>query len=145
MKVKLIHLNTFEVKTEKEMILLGYRFSKKLKPDDIIILEGPIGAGKTTFIKGVAKGLGCKEMVISSSFNLMREYKGKNVNLLHYDFYRINGNYDINEIVENINGNNIIAIEWPYKIENYIEFKPYIVRIDFTLKSEVRKMEIFKI
>lgn len=68
---------------------LGVQLSKQLKPGDVVVLTGEIGSGKTTFVKGMAQGLGVKDSAVSSpSFVLVREYAGK-IPLYHADLFRL--------------------------------------------------------
>ena len=66
---------------------LGKNFSKELKPGDVIGLNGNLGSGKTTFIKGILEGLNYKDNVTSPTFTLINEYDA-NYKVLHVDFYR---------------------------------------------------------
>ena len=68
---------------------LAGRFAQVLKGGVIIFLRGPIGAGKTVFVKGVAAALGLKSSPVSASFSLMKEYKNKHVKLFHIDLFRL--------------------------------------------------------
>ncbi len=96
-----------------------------MKSGTIIAMSGGLGAGKTTFIQGLAEGLGVKTKIISPTFILMRTYKrdGK-PNFYHVDVYRLEG--DVKKEVENLGlfdvwrGNNIIAIEWAEKIKELL-------------------------
>ena len=94
--------------------------AKSIKPGTVIALIGNLGAGKTTFAKGFAKGLGFSDHVISPTFKLISEYVG-NVNLYHIDCYRIDTSFDFLNIggehyLNPIDG--ITLIEWPERINN---------------------------
>ena len=94
--------------------------AKKIKTGTVIALIGNLGAGKTTFAKGFAKGLGFSDHVISPTFKLISEYVG-NVNLYHIDCYRIDTSFDFLNIggeyyLNPIDG--ITLIEWPERINN---------------------------
>ena len=136
-------LSIFNSGSTSDTLGFAEDFSKRLKAGDLILLVGEIGSGKTTFLNGVLKGLGSKRRILSSSFVLMSVYKAKRFNLIHFDFYRIKGRYDFLEIVEYLSGNNVVAIEWPYNIEPYIRFHPYVVRIYF-IDENSRKIEVVK-
>ncbi|MCX7905629.1 MAG: tRNA (adenosine(37)-N6)-threonylcarbamoyltransferase complex ATPase subunit type 1 TsaE [Elusimicrobiales bacterium] len=146
MKKKILrHLNTFRSLSKDDTLNFASNFSKTLNKGDLVLLEGEIGVGKTTFVNGIIKGLGSNELVISSSFVLISTYKTSKFNLVHCDFYRVCGIYDFNEIIEYLDGNNVVMIEWPYKIEKYISFSPYVVRIYFNnLNISARKIEVLK-
>ncbi len=107
-------MNELYLKDELATLNFGKEISKKLKGNEILLLEGPLGSGKTTFVKGVGIGLGIDDKIIRSpSFLIMHNY-GK---LLHIDFYRIRNNpvedFESLGIFEAINLRVIKAIEWP--------------------------------
>lgn len=143
MKIKELKLlNTFKSFDTKQTIDFAYKFSKKLNGGDMILLVGDYGVGKTTFLNGILKYLGSKERVISSSFIKISFYHAKKLNLVHCDFYRTCGD-DIAEIIEYINDENIIAIEWPPNIENFLRFHPYVIKINI-INEEQRLIEVYK-
>lgn len=73
-------------KSEEETLRAGEAYAKGLRAGDVVLLEGDMGAGKTAFAKGVAKGLGIEETVLSPTYAYMHDYDGR---LFHYDCYRI--------------------------------------------------------
>ena len=75
-------------KNEEELINLGERLGTLLQKNDVLILSGELGAGKTTFTKGLAKGLGIRQMIKSPTYTIVREYEGR-LPLYHLDVYRI--------------------------------------------------------
>ena len=108
-------MEKFEYISENEnsTIKLGEKFSSQLKYGDIIGFNGDLGSGKTTFIKGILKGLNYKEIVTSPTFTLINEYDAK-YKVLHIDFYRETNierwnNMGFHDI---INDDAIIIIEW---------------------------------
>ena len=80
-------------KNEEELINLGERLGTLLQKNDVLILSGELGAGKTTFTKGLAKGLGIRQMIKSPTYTIVREYEGR-LPLYHLDVYRIEGDAD---------------------------------------------------
>ena len=101
------------VKTPEECMDIGEKISPKLKPGDILSLEGELGAGKTTFVKGILKGLNYKHDVTSPTFTLINEYEA-DVKVIHIDFYRENDTkrWEIIGLNEYLYSNNIIILEW---------------------------------
>lgn len=100
---------------EAEMKAFGKQFANLVKGGDIIELIGDLGSGKTTFVKGLADGLGIKENVQSPSFTLSQQYEtNKQAILVHYDFYRLNDPGILrHEIQDNVgNPEFITVIEW---------------------------------
>ena len=73
----------------KETLKLGEKLSKKLKPQSIVLLQGPIGAGKTSFVQGIAKGLSISEDITSPTFALSHHYNSGKIPLIHLDLYRL--------------------------------------------------------
>lgn len=103
------------------MLDFGKNFAKSLK-SHVIELIGDVGAGKTTFTRGLAEGLGIKESITSPSFTISKSYplpnhKGR---LIHYDFYRLpDPGLMLDDLRENLeNPDNVIVIEWGKSIEN---------------------------
>ncbi|MDD2731060.1 MAG: tRNA (adenosine(37)-N6)-threonylcarbamoyltransferase complex ATPase subunit type 1 TsaE [Candidatus Portnoybacteria bacterium] len=85
----------------------------------VLAMEGELGAGKTTFVQGLAKALGIKEKVLSPTFVIMRRFK----NLYHIDCYRLSGGKDLKELgFEEIikNPKKIVVIEWAERVKNVL-------------------------
>lgn len=106
-------------KTAQETRNYGKKLAEKIKNGGVVCLYGNLGAGKTTLVQGIAKGLGIKQKITSPTFVIMRQYS----NLYHLDLYRLNSFEEIKILgVEEIwqNKNNILIIEWPEKIEKIL-------------------------
>ena len=100
--------------------LLGKELSFSFKPGDVVLLRGDLGAGKTTFVSGVAMGLCPGEEVVSPTFNIMKCYPKGRIPLYHIDAYRLEGqNIEIG-LDEYIEGDGVCLIEWPVFIEKLI-------------------------
>ena len=80
---------TVKVSTPEETMTIGQQIAPLLAPKDIILLDGDLGAGKTTFTKGLAAGLGIKRNVKSPTFTIIREYQDGRIPLYHMDVYRL--------------------------------------------------------
>ncbi len=109
----------FVSKSERETLELGKKLAASLKCGDVIALCGGLGAGKTVFAKGIAKGLGVDEEVTSPTFMLLRQYKGR-LPLCHFDLYRIEDEQELEYIgfYEFIGGDNVCIIEWAQNAGN---------------------------
>ncbi len=102
-----------KIKSEEELIKLAFDFSSFLKGNEIIFLKGELGAGKTTFVKGVAKYLNIKEHITSPTFNIIKEYDNK---LCHVDAYRVfKEDIGLDYYIDN---NYLIFIEWSENLDN---------------------------
>ncbi|HIE09932.1 MAG TPA: tRNA (adenosine(37)-N6)-threonylcarbamoyltransferase complex ATPase subunit type 1 TsaE [Armatimonadetes bacterium] len=105
---------TVVTRSEEETKALGRALGRLLRPGDLVALIGELGTGKTVFVKGLAEGLGVEGEVISSSFVLMRRYKGKGTALLHIDLYRLSAaEVDDLALEEALSrGDAVVAVEW---------------------------------
>lgn len=96
---------------------LGSIFVKSLKPGTAVCLTGELGAGKTTFIKGMAEGMGIRDKIKSPTFIIVREYPQKN--FYHFDLYRINKRQFLNlDMNRYFTENSICVLEWAEKIKS---------------------------
>lgn len=107
---------TVTIPSQEELIALGRWWGEGLTGNEILALRGPLGAGKTTFVKGLALGLEIEENIISPTFVLVREYKGKH-NLFHFDWYRMDSSKDVVDLgfYDYLDKPGIKVIEWPEK------------------------------
>ena len=109
-----------------ETLDLGEKFSKKLNPQSIVLLKGPIGAGKTSFVQGIAKGLYIPEDITSPTFALSHHYNSGKTPQIHLDLYRLENTSSAKEVFfseeeEALQNKAILVIEWPELIESLIE------------------------
>ena len=108
-------------------------FSKSLNGTEIIAMYGDLGAGKTSFTRGLAKGLDVEDNVTSPTFAIVNEYTGS-VPLYHFDMYRIESWNDLYSIgFFDYIGNGVIVIEWSENIEGALDddvIKVYIEKTD---------------
>ena len=117
-------------KSKEETMKLGEKLAQGLFLKAVITLSGDLGAGKTTLVAGVAKGLKIEEIVTSPTFNILKCYFHKPLSLFHIDAYRLDGvNKDIG-LEEFIDGDGVTMIEWPNYIEEMIplDFLEVIIR-----------------
>ena len=105
------------------MLDFGTDFAKSLN-NQVIELLGDVGAGKTTFTRGLAQGLGIKEPITSPSFTISKSYALPNSNgrLIHYDFYRLpDPGLMLDDLQENLdNPENVIIVEWGESVANIL-------------------------
>lgn len=110
-------------KSVEETIEIGAKFAKGLKKGDCVALIGDLGAGKTVFTKGIARGLGVKNAryVNSPTFVIIKEYEGR-LPLYHFDLYRLDGHsgFDDMNYEEYFYGDGIAVIEWADKISGLL-------------------------
>ena len=134
-------------KSAEETQRIAEDFSKTLKSGDILMLIGELGAGKTCFVQGLAHGLGVSEKtyVRSPSFALINEYKGKSLDLYHFDFYRLENPSDLDTIGvdEYLFGNGVCAIEWADRFPEAFPDNSYEINFQI-LDDETRELEFTK-
>lgn len=113
---------------------MGFSIGRKLKAGDIVTLEGDLGAGKTTLVKGIARALDIHEEITSPSFTLISEYTGM-LPLYHMDLYRIQDEEEFYNlgIEELLYAKGISIIEWGAKADFLPENR---IRIDITIGSD---------
>ncbi|MBI2912312.1 MAG: tRNA (adenosine(37)-N6)-threonylcarbamoyltransferase complex ATPase subunit type 1 TsaE [Chloroflexi bacterium] len=113
---------------------LGRRLGRLLRPGDVVLLSGELGAGKTVFVQGVARGLGYEGAVSSKSFILLGEYPGRTV-LYHADLYRLEAPEQAEELaLDEICGDGALVVEWPERAPGI--FPPDHLSIAFEATGE---------
>jgi len=129
-------MTIIKTRSSRETHSAAKLFAKKIKPGSVILLEGDLGCGKTTFVKGFAEGLGIKssEHVTSPTFVIMRLYKGK-IPIYHFDLYRLESNAELEAIgfEEFINDTHAVScVEWPEKAGGLIPGDAFRVQLKIT-------------
>ena len=121
---------TFTTHSAEETILLGTKIGRKLKPGDIIAMQGTLAAGKTTITKGIALALGIDDTITSPTFCLISEYYGK-MPLYHMDVYRLDGIEDFVNLGTDdmLYGDGVSIIEWSEKIMSELPKRTIVLKI----------------
>lgn len=129
------------ITSSERMIELGYQIGKKLLPNSIITLTGDLGAGKTTFTKGIGKALNVTDVINSPTFTIMKIHRGR-LNLYHMDVYRLNGVGSDFDLEEYFDYGGVCVIEWAEIIQSIIPEE----HIQITIKNideSSRLVELF--
>ena len=134
------------LKNLEETILFAQNFSLGLKAKSKILLTGQIGAGKTSFVKGIALGLQIKENITSPTFALSHHYNSGKIPLIHMDLYRLDNTLSAKELFleeeEELEQNNgIMVIEWPEKIISIVD-KYWLIEINY-LNDSGRILKVY--
>lgn len=144
-------MKVINTKNDIETINLGEKLGKLIfNEKTIILLEGNLASGKTTFTKGIAKGLGINEIVKSPTFTIMKEYQINNdKTLYHLDLYRLTEmglDFDLEEYI--YNENSIVVIEWPNQVKELLPEEFISIKInginnerEFLIKGFGKKYE----
>jgi tRNA threonylcarbamoyladenosine biosynthesis protein TsaE len=126
------------VETEEEMRLLGGELGKRWRAGDVVFLSGPLGAGKTTLVRGLMESLGVTEAVRSPTFNLLQTFD-TNPPVLHADLYRVKGYEGIG--IEDYLDTHLCLIEWPDRAEGLVPIDT-AWRVEIAFDPEGRLVEI---
>ena len=102
---------------------IGAALGKILPAGTVIAYRGDLGAGKTAFTRGLAKGLGCTDLVTSPTYTIVNEYLGGRLPLFHFDMYRLRSSDDLFDIGwdDYLDRNGICAVEWSENVDDAME------------------------
>lgn len=102
----------------EETIAFAEKVGRLLRGGDVVAYRGGLGAGKTTFTRGLLLGMGLGDDVTSPTFALVNEYRGEKISLIHFDMYRINGGADLETtgFYDYMDEDTVIAVEWSENI-----------------------------
>ncbi|WP_137792227.1 tRNA (adenosine(37)-N6)-threonylcarbamoyltransferase complex ATPase subunit type 1 TsaE [Bacillus sp. E(2018)] len=109
----------YETKSAEETMSFAEKLGSILQKGDVLTLAGDLGAGKTTFTKGLAKGLGVTRTVNSPTFTIIKEYSGR-LPLYHMDVYRLEDSDEDLGFDEYFSGEGVCVVEWAVFIEDYL-------------------------
>jgi tRNA threonylcarbamoyladenosine biosynthesis protein TsaE len=110
-----------QAETADDTRAIGEAFAEMLRPRDAVILAGELGAGKTTLVQGIARGLGVTDQVVSPTFTLVREYHGR-LEVAHVDIYRLERIQDVMDLgLEDLGGGEaVLLVEWGDAVEEIL-------------------------
>lgn len=122
---------TLELANEAETIAAGRRFSEKLESGMVVYLHGDLGAGKTTFVRGVLQGLGYAGVVKSPTYTLVEPYNVSRFQLYHFDLYRFNDEEEwyAAGFNEYLNPNSVCLLEWPERAKSILPKADFDVQL----------------
>ena len=132
----------FLTNSPAETEAIGAALGKIIKPGTVIAYRGDLGAGKTAFTRGLARGLGSSEMVTSPTYTIVNEYLGGRMPLFHFDMYRLASSDDLWDIgwEDYLDRNGVCAVEWSENVEDAME-DPIVITIH-KLGEESRRIRL---
>jgi len=132
------HIINFRSYNPEETRRLGMRLGKELKRGDVICLQGDLGAGKTTFVQGIAFGWGSKDSVSSPTFIIVNEYRRDDeIKLFHMDAYRLDSAHEAEEIdLDSMLADGALIVEWPERMDGLIPMERLWIHIDHIAEEE---------
>lgn len=115
-----------ETSSPQQTMLVGEKLAKTVQRSVVFTLKGDLGAGKTHFVKGFVKGLGCSALVTSPTFTLLNVYEGGEFTVYHFDMYRLTSLEEAQELgfdeyfdLNSLDG--VVFVEWPENVEGLIK------------------------
>ena len=134
----------YTTNSREETEKLAKEFAATLIGGDVVLLHGDLGAGKTHFAKGLARGLGVKDVVTSPTFALHNSYNGTNLVFNHFDFYRVENAEEVEMLGLHeffFDKSGVCAVEWSENVRELLPQKTISVNIE-TLSENARKITI---
>ena len=121
---------------------IGAALGKIIQPGTVIAYRGDLGAGKTAFTRGLARGLGCTDLVTSPTYTIVNEYLGGRIPLFHFDMYRLRSSDDLWDIgwEDYLDRNGVCAVEWSENVDDALE-DPMNITIE-KLGEDTRRITI---
>ena len=132
----------FLTNSPRETETVGETLAKVLQPGAVIAYRGDLGAGKTAFTRGLARGLGYAEPVTSPTYTIVNEYLGGKLPLFHFDMYRLRSSEDLWDIgwEDYLERGGVCAVEWSENVADALE-DPILITIE-KLGEETRRITI---
>ncbi|MBO5021942.1 MAG: tRNA (adenosine(37)-N6)-threonylcarbamoyltransferase complex ATPase subunit type 1 TsaE [Clostridia bacterium] len=133
-------------KDESQTMLIGEKIAGTIEKGSVITLVGDLGAGKTHFVKGFAKGMNCTNLVTSPTFTLLNVYDNGKMPIYHFDMYRLSSleeaeELGFNEYFDLSTLDGVSIVEWPQQVEGLINVTHYQVEIQKIDESQ-RKITV---
>lgn len=124
-------MQTYISRSEAETEAIGEKFASGLAGGTVVAMYGDLGAGKTAFVRGMARGMGLSCRVSSPTFTIVNEYEGER-ELIHFDMYRLDSSDELFEIgwEDYLGRGAVCAVEWSEKVEDAFYGDETIVRIE---------------
>ena len=121
----------FVTNSPEETEAVGEKLAQTLLPGTVIAYEGDLGAGKTAFTRGLARGLGIIDCVTSPTYTIVQEYLGGRMPLFHFDMYRLGSSDELFDIgwEDYLERGGVCAVEWSENVRDALE-SPITVRIE---------------
>lgn len=136
------------IESDREMIELGKKLALNFQAGDLVVLDGVVGAGKTTLTKGIAVGLGIAEVITSPTFVISRVYSSTfaKPDLVHVDAYRLGAITELDSLdLESSLDDSVTVVEWGAGLVEGLTAENWLIKIarDVITESEIREVEIF--
>jgi tRNA threonylcarbamoyladenosine biosynthesis protein TsaE len=129
---------SFDVQSAKDMRAIGTALAARLQPGDVIVLSGPVGAGKTTLTQGIGAGLAVTDPITSPTFVIAREHRGT-IDLVHVDAYRLGSKLELDDLdLVSDRDQCVTVVEWGAGLADVITAEPEIIELAHGSTDDVR-------
>jgi tRNA threonylcarbamoyladenosine biosynthesis protein TsaE len=129
---------SIEVQSAEEMRAIGTALASRLRPGDVVVLSGPVGAGKTTLTQGIGVGLNVTDPITSPTFVIAREHRGA-LDLVHVDAYRLGSKLELDDLdLVSDRDQCVTVVEWGAGLADVITADPDIIELAHGPTDEVR-------
>ena len=139
----------FESHSPEETEKIAYEFASTLTGGEVITLDGDLGAGKTAFVRGLARGLGISDVISSPTFTIVNEYRKGQIPLFHFDVYRIESSDEMYDIGwdDYLSQGAVIVVEWSVNIPDLFRDEHLEIKItkDLSKSENYRQITIERI
>lgn len=130
---------TFVVRSLAETEEIARRIAPRLRKGDVILLEGDLGAGKTTLVRAILNAAGVRDEVPSPSFTLVQEYEAGGLRFAHCDLYRVGNPAELDELgIDESVHDGVVFIEWPQRAGSRIPAEALTIHIEIAGENERR-------
>jgi tRNA threonylcarbamoyladenosine biosynthesis protein TsaE len=130
--------------TAEDTRAVGQALAAVFRPRDAVALTGELGAGKTTLVQGIARGLGVTDRVVSPTFTLVREYRGAELHIAHVDVYRLERMQEAMDLGldELGDGEALLLVEWGDAVEALLPLDHLTIELGITLDTDERSIVV---
>lgn len=137
----------WESRNEAETESIGAQLAEHLQPGDVVALRGGLGMGKTAFVRGLARGLGCPGRVTSPTFTIVNEYEGGRLPLFHFDLYRIQDAGELFDLgwEDYLDRGGVCAVEWSERVWDALPPGTVTVTLERSGESDSQRRMIIDI
>ena len=135
--------NAGQLVSEPQLVATALALAGRLEPGAVVWLEGDLGAGKTTMVKALARGLGVTTTATSPTYSLVHRYQGRRGSVFHVDCYRLNRPDEARDLDwEGLTGGDVLLIEWPDRAGAWAAAATWRVRLAHAGEPDLRWLEV---
>jgi tRNA threonylcarbamoyladenosine biosynthesis protein TsaE len=129
---------TLTVRSAADMRAIGTALAERLRPGDVLVLSGPVGAGKTTLTQGIGAGLALTDPITSPTFVIAREHRGR-IDLVHVDAYRLGSKLELDDLdLVSDRDQCVTVVEWGVGLADVITADPEVIELAHGSTEDVR-------